>query len=104
MSQNDDEQVGRLLTRREMLALFGKASVFLFAACSSPSTTLLPTSTPGQPTAQSTSLAPSATPAASVALPTCVVRPEQTEGPYFVDEQLNRSDIRSDPTDGSTKE
>jgi protocatechuate 3,4-dioxygenase beta subunit len=32
------------------------------------------------------------------------VRPEQTEGPYFVDERLNRSDIRSDPSDGSVKE
>jgi protocatechuate 3,4-dioxygenase beta subunit len=32
------------------------------------------------------------------------VRPEQTEGPYYVDEQLNRSDIRSDPSDGSVKE
>ena len=31
----------------------------------------------------------------------CVVTPEQTEGPYFVDEKLNRSDIRFDPTDGS---
>lgn len=29
----------------------------------------------------------------------CTVRPEQTEGPYFVDERLHRSDIRSDPTD-----
>lgn len=29
----------------------------------------------------------------------CLVRPEQTEGPYFVDERLHRSDIRSDPTD-----
>lgn len=28
---------------------------------------------------------------------------EVTEGPYFVDELLNRSDIRLDPTDGSTK-
>ena len=35
--------------------------------------------------------------------PSCVVRPEQTEGPYFVDERLNRSDIRSDPTDGRIK-
>ena len=32
--------------------------------------------------------------------PSCVARPEQTEGPYFVDERLHRSDIRSDPTDG----
>ena len=30
-----------------------------------------------------------------------MVRPEQTEGPYFVDERLHRSDIRSDPTDGT---
>lgn len=35
--------------------------------------------------------------------PSCMVRPEQTEGPYFVDERLNRSDIRSDPTDGQIK-
>ena len=27
----------------------------------------------------------------------CIVRPEQTEGPYFVDERLHRSDIRTDP-------
>lgn len=32
--------------------------------------------------------------------PLCIVRPEQTEGPYFVDERLHRSDIRSDPTSG----
>jgi protocatechuate 3,4-dioxygenase beta subunit len=36
--------------------------------------------------------------------PSCVVRPEQTEGPYFVDEKLNRSDIRSDPSDGSMRQ
>lgn len=33
-------------------------------------------------------------------LPACVVRPSQEEGPYFVDEGLNRSDIRIDPTTG----
>jgi protocatechuate 3,4-dioxygenase beta subunit len=33
----------------------------------------------------------------------CVVRPELTEGPYYVDEQLNRSDIRSDPSTGAVK-
>jgi protocatechuate 3,4-dioxygenase beta subunit len=36
--------------------------------------------------------------------PACVVTPAQTEGPYFVDEKLNRSDIRSDPTDNTVKE
>jgi protocatechuate 3,4-dioxygenase beta subunit len=48
---------------------------------------------------------PSSTPSQSAiaAMPTCIVRPQQTEGPYFVDEKLNRSDIRSDPTDGLLK-
>ena len=36
-------------------------------------------------------------------LPSCIVSPQQTEGPYFVEEALNRSDIRSDPSDGSVK-
>jgi protocatechuate 3,4-dioxygenase beta subunit len=31
----------------------------------------------------------------------CLVRPEQTEGPYFVDERLHRIDIRSDPSNGT---
>lgn len=35
--------------------------------------------------------------------PTCVLTPEQTEGPYFSDLRLNRSDIRADPDDGSVK-
>ena len=33
----------------------------------------------------------------------CVVTPDQTEGPYFVDERLNRSDIRLDPATGVVK-
>jgi protocatechuate 3,4-dioxygenase beta subunit len=33
----------------------------------------------------------------------CIVLPRQTEGPYFVDDRLNRSDIRSDPADGSVR-
>jgi protocatechuate 3,4-dioxygenase beta subunit len=36
-------------------------------------------------------------------LPACVVRPDQTEGPYFIDEKLNRSDLRAEPSDGSMK-
>jgi len=38
------------------------------------------------------------TPAAS-----CIVTPDQTEGPYFVEERLNRSDIRIDPSTGAVK-
>jgi protocatechuate 3,4-dioxygenase beta subunit len=33
-------------------------------------------------------------------LPPCVVRPELEEGPFFVDHQLNRSDLRVDPSNG----
>ncbi|MCS6329571.1 MAG: intradiol ring-cleavage dioxygenase [Nitrospira sp.] len=40
---------------------------------------------------------------AETQVPSCVVRPEQTEGPFFVGEHLNRSDIRSDPTTGQVK-
>jgi protocatechuate 3,4-dioxygenase beta subunit len=35
--------------------------------------------------------------------PACVLTPKQTEGPFFVDERLKRSDIRVDPSDGSVK-
>jgi protocatechuate 3,4-dioxygenase beta subunit len=33
----------------------------------------------------------------------CVATPAETEGPYFVEERLNRTDIRTDPADGTTK-
>ena len=33
----------------------------------------------------------------------CVLSPAKTEGPYFVDEKLNRSDIRTDPSDNSVQ-
>jgi hypothetical protein len=54
----------------------------------------------GEPTA---GLALAAT-ADAATIPACVVRPEQTEGPYFIDEKLNRSDIRADPTNGSVSQ
>src|SRR3954468_15296427 len=34
----------------------------------------------------------------------CVAKPALTEGPYFVDERLKRSDIRTDPITGATKD
>jgi protocatechuate 3,4-dioxygenase beta subunit len=42
-------------------------------------------------------------PAADAAAPSCVLTPAKTEGPYFVDERLKRSDIRIDPADGSVQ-
>src|SRR3954452_8827612 len=32
---------------------------------------------------------------------TCALTPAETEGPYFVEENLNRSDIRTDPSTGA---
>jgi protocatechuate 3,4-dioxygenase beta subunit len=59
--------------------------------------------TPAQPA----TLQPTGAPAQGLstanpgAMPSCVVRPEMTEGPYFVDEDLNRSDVRTDPAIGA---
>jgi protocatechuate 3,4-dioxygenase beta subunit len=98
---NDDAQIGRILSRREVLALFGGSSVALLAACApggalaSPS----PTATAQQTSAAATTAAATAS-AVATALPSCIVRPALTEGPYFVDDKLDRSDIRSDPATG----
>lgn len=101
---DDDKPVGRILTRREVLALFGATGAAWLVGC-----------TPGQNAAQPTAVAqgsssPTAAAQSSVAatttgsVPACVVRPQVTEGPYFVDERLNRSDIRSDSETGTVKE
>ncbi|MBI3742717.1 MAG: intradiol ring-cleavage dioxygenase [Chloroflexi bacterium] len=87
------------------------AAAWMLAACtgkSSSTATSAPrtaTATTIAPTVASTS-SPSPSPTASSQVPTpaCVVRPQQTEWPYFVDEKLNRSDIRSDPSGGSVKD
>jgi protocatechuate 3,4-dioxygenase beta subunit len=63
-----------MLTRREVVALLGLSGAGLLA----------PRAAGAQP-------------------PACVVRPQQTEGPYYVDERLDRSDIRSDPRSGEVR-
>jgi protocatechuate 3,4-dioxygenase beta subunit len=87
--QNDDQQVGLIVNRREALVLLGAAGASLIVGCS-------PGETPDA-SARTTSNA------SLTSVPGCVVRPAETAGPYFVDEKLNRSDIRSDPSDGSVK-
>jgi protocatechuate 3,4-dioxygenase beta subunit len=71
---------GHLLSRREVMLLLGGSAAYVMAE----------------------NLIPRWAVAGSQD-PSCVVRPEQTEGPYFVDERLNRSDIRVDPTDGQVR-
>jgi len=73
---NDDKPIGTILNRREVLAALGLAGVGGLLG--------------SKASAQNT-------------LPSCVVRPALTEGPFFVDTQLNRSDIRSDPVTGVVK-
>jgi protocatechuate 3,4-dioxygenase beta subunit len=87
---NDDRPVGRVLTRREVVALMGMSGAAILAGC--------------RPSRDGASrAAASAAANGDVALPACVVVPEQTEGPYFVDLPLDRADIRSDPGSGAAK-
>jgi protocatechuate 3,4-dioxygenase beta subunit len=90
---DDDRLVGRVLTRREALWLGGGTGTALAGIA-------LAGRMPDW-SALGEWLAPRA--AIAGELPACVVRPQQTEGPYFVDEKLLRSDIRSDPSDGSVR-
>ncbi len=113
MSTNDhrDEDAikGRILGRREVLALMGTSgAAAILVACGGDDT---PSPTPAITATRSSASGPgapgAATPApatgATTAVPACVVVPELTEGPYFVDENLNRSDIRSDSVSGTIK-
>ena len=62
----DDETVGQLLSRRRMVALLGATGTAWLTAIRT-----------------------------SAAMPSpCVVRPQQTEGPFFFDDRLHRRDIR----------
>lgn len=77
---NDDQPIGRVLSRRELVGLFGA-----FAAIAAASRVFSE---------------PPAPDASYLYAPDCVAQPQQTEGPYFVDERLQRSDIRLDPSTG----
>lgn len=88
---DDDAPIGRVLDRREALRLLGAAGVAAFVACAR-----------GADNAAEGTAIPAGAPSAT-ALPGCVVRPEKTEGPFFRDEKLNRSDIRTDPSNNIAK-
>jgi protocatechuate 3,4-dioxygenase beta subunit len=96
--ESDDQQIGLVLTRRDALVLLGAAGASLLAGCSAgetPNASARTTSNAARDNAANATLA---------SAPGCVVRPAETEGPYYVDEKLNRSDIRSDPSDGSIRD
>ena len=80
---NQKKESFLLMSRRQALVLLGTAGAAILA---------------GRSTLYNASAASS-----SGKLPACIVTPKQTEGPFFVDERLNRSDIRVDPSDNSLK-
>ena len=82
------------MSRREMLEFMGTAAAVAIFGCGRGQSA--PPDSIGGENLQSTAVA--------AVIPSCVVRPEQTEGPYFIDEKLNRSDIRSEPSDGSIRQ
>jgi protocatechuate 3,4-dioxygenase beta subunit len=94
--EHDDVQIGRILSRREVLGLLGVGGAAAFVTPGTASAAL-----PG--TGSGAAAGPEVS-RYSFRLPKCIVRPSQTAGPYFVDTELDRSDIRSDPTDGSVRE
>ena len=96
---DDDRPIGRFLSRREILVLFGAAGTATALAACAP--------TGGSPSTSASAAATgaaTATPGTSAtgvaAVPSCVVVPQLTEGPYYIDTDLERSDIRPDTTTG----
>jgi protocatechuate 3,4-dioxygenase beta subunit len=73
--------------RRDVLYALGSVVAVGFLGCGSS----------GSPTSPSSSSSQTSTNSS------CVVTPSLTEGPYFVDERLNRSDLRPDPATGAVK-
>lgn len=108
---DDDAPVGHVLTRREVFALLaGAGAALVVGAGSAAAAPVRLLSGLGRPAAAPDAAANGLVPAAAAPqvtatpLPACIVRPAQTEGPYFVDERLNRSDIRTDPGTGQIRE
>jgi protocatechuate 3,4-dioxygenase beta subunit len=105
---DDDRLIGRILSRREVLALFGAGGAAAFLAACTPSggaATAAPTAAASTGASASALASASATAAAAAsALPSCVVVPELTEGPYYLDVELERSDIRTNTADGAAVE
>jgi len=91
----------KLYTRRELLGLAGLAGAALVACGDDESSS--PTATAEQ-TPGSTATAASTTAAMTPEALACVLTPELTEGPFFVDERLDRSDITTDPSSGEAVE
>lgn len=87
----DDVLIGRVLPRHEMLELLAMSAAAVIVGCRRGGDTAADTAVD--------SLTTAAVPTAP--MPGCIVRPELTVGPYFVDQQLDRSDVRIEPSTGA---
>ena len=104
---DDDRPIGRILSRREVLALIGASGTAAFLAACTPgggSSSASAAVSAGSSASASAAATAAASAAIATALPSCVVVPELTEGPYYVDVELERSDIRTNTADGMASE
>ena len=87
------------LDRRGAISMLGSMmAVGVLGSCGGGSEASSPTSSSSSSSASSSSSSSLSSTNAQ-----CVVTPALTEGPYFVDEMLNRSDIRTDPSTGAAR-
>lgn len=116
---DDDDPIGRILTRRQAIALGGLPALTWLAGYStgsnasgtestgglttsntSQTTTATPMTT-SDPTYPATGTMTSTSVATSDGTAACVAQPELTEGPYYVDETIRRADIRTETDTGN---
>jgi protocatechuate 3,4-dioxygenase beta subunit len=96
---DDDRLIGRILSRREVLALIGAGGAATFLAACAPGGAASPAASGAASAGSSAAATTAASAAIATALPACVVGPELTEGPYYLDVDLERSDIRTNTAD-----
>ena len=104
---DDDRPIGRILSRREVLALIGASGTAAFLAACTPArggASASAGATSGASATASAAATAVASAAIATALPSCVVAPELTEGPYYVDVELERADIRTNTIDRTAVE
>jgi protocatechuate 3,4-dioxygenase beta subunit len=94
------------VSRREVLRLMAGAGAGAVAAttCGDDGKTALTPAATGTPAAAGATATTQVSDVPTESTVSCVVSPEMTEGPYFVDEMFNRSDIRSDPDTGAVRQ
>lgn len=78
----NDDYTSKSFSRRDFLGILGTGAAAVMFSCNSANRASVP----------------------ETSLPPCVGVLEQTEGPFFVDEKLNRSDIRTNSATGAASE